>query len=254
MSNDTIKILGIPIFAGNIKQAVNIILEDLQNEKENKCISLTGAHGLVYSEQSKRYREILQSFYLSLPDGMPCVWIGHLKGRKEIGRCYGPDFFAELMKSTASENINHYLCGGKPGVAEELKNVCKEKFGNDNIAGIYSPPFREMTDDEFLKLGEEISLKEVDIVWIGISTPKQEYFAKRLANYIKVNFIIAVGAAFDFHTNKIRQAPKFIQNLGLEWLFRLIIEPKRLWKRYAVIVPLFIFYNFKEFVSGRFFK
>ena len=254
MPNNKIKILDIPIFAGNLKQAVEIILEALQKERINKCISLSGAHGLVYSKQNKSYREILQSFYLSLPDGMPCVWIGHIKGRKGMGRCYGPDLFMEIIKATAGKEVKHFLCGGKRGVAEELKNVCEEKFGNFNVAGTYYPPFREMTNEEFIKLGEEISSKEVNIVWIGISTPKQELFAKKLANYTKVNFIIAVGAAFDFHTNKIKQAPKVMQNLGLEWLFRLIIEPKRLWRRYAVIVPLFIFYNLKELITGRFFK
>ncbi len=254
MKDSKIKILDIPIFPGDINQAVKIISGELNNDKDNRCISFTGAHGLVYGEKNKKFKETLNSFYLNLPDGMPGVWIGRLKGSGKIKRCYGPDFFSEMMKATAGKNIIHYLCGGKEGIAEELKSVCEIKFNNFNIAGTYSPPFREMTEEEFIKLGKDISAKKTDIVWIGISTPKQELFAKRLAGYIKVNFIITVGAAFDFHTNKIRQAPKLIQNLGLEWFFRLIIEPKRLWKRYAEIVPLFIFFNLREFITGKFFK
>ena len=128
----------------------------------------------------------------------------------------------------------------KPGVAEELKNVCGQTFNNNNIEGFYSPPFREMSDDEMKGFRKKFNNKNTDIVWIGLSTPKQEIFAYRLSKYTKVHFIITVGAAFDFYTGKVKQAPKYIQKAGLEWLFRLLMEPKRLWKRYFEIVPLFI--------------
>ena len=254
MLHDKIQILDIPIFAGDITQAVDLVWKDLNKKKECKCISLTGAHGLVYSQKNKKFKEALKNFYLNLPDGMPGVWVGRFKGRKQMKRCYGPDFFIEMIRGTAGKEINHFLCGGKEGIAEELKDVCEHKFNNKYIVGTYSPPFREMTEEEFVELGKEISSKKTNIVWIGISTPKQEFFAAKLAKYTNVNFIITIGAAFDFHTNKIRQAPAILQKLGLEWFFRLIIEPRRLWKRYAEIVPLFIYFNFKELITGRFFK
>ena len=122
------------------------------------------------------------------------------------------------------------------------------KFGNNNVVGTFSPPFRPMTDDEMKILAEDINSKGTDIVWVGLSTPKQEIFANQLAQYAHVHFIITVGAAFDFHTGKVTQAPKILQKMGLEWFFRLCMEPKRLYKRYGVVVPLFIFYNVREFL------
>ncbi len=169
-------------------------------------------------------------------------------------RCYGPDVFKEVIINTAQYSIKHYFCGGKDGVAEELKRVCEKKYNNFNIVGTYSPPFREMTDEELKALAADINNKDTNIVWIGLSTPKQEIFAKRLSEYTNVHFIITVGAAFDFHTGKVKQAPKWIQKAGLEWFFRLMMEPKRLWKRYFEIVPLFIWYNLLEFIKGDFFN
>ena len=168
-------------------------------------------------------------------------------------RCYGPDFFAEMMKTTADKDVKHYLCGGKEGVAEELKGAVARNFNNFNIVGTYSPPFREMTDGELEELADRINSNNTNIVWIGLSTPKQEKFAYRLSKFTDVNFICTVGAAFDFHINKVRQAPKFLQKLSLEWLFRLLVEPKRLWRRYCEIVPKFIYYNLIELLRGDFF-
>lgn len=169
-------------------------------------------------------------------------------------RCYGPDFFAALMEASADREISHYLCGGAEGVADELKKACATKFDNSRIVGTHCPPFRPLTEDEFAKLGRDIDDGEADIVWIGISTPKQERFAARLSEYTSASFIITVGAAFDFHIGNVRQAPTWMQEAGLEWFFRLLMEPRRLSKRVMKVVPGFIYYNLKEFATGRFFE
>ena len=158
---------------------------------------------------------------------MPGVWVGRLKGAKQMNRCYGPDFFKQVFQNSAGTSIKHFLCGGQDGVADELKAAVGEKFGNYQVVGTYCPPFREMTDDEFKELAKTINRSGANIVWIGLSTPKQERFARRLAQWANVNFIVTVGAAFDFHTNRVAQAPGWIQNLSLEWLFRLAAETKR---------------------------
>lgn len=245
------KILGVPLYNKSIKQACEEVIAVIQgNEtKANRCISATGAHGIVHAHQNPEFHSILNQFYWNLPDGMPGVWIGRLKGEKEMKRCYGPAFFSELMTQTSNLPVNHYLCGGKEGVADELRKACKVKFGNSNIVGTYCPPFRELTNQEWKVLSEDIIAKKTDVVWIGLSTPKQEVFAHRLAKLTQTHFIATVGAAFDFHTDKITFAPKWMQNAGLEWLFRLISEPKRLYKRYFKIVPLFIIYNFREYFN-----
>ncbi len=242
-------ILSIPLFEGNISAAINSNVFPLVDSRENRCISATGAHGLVHAKRNPEFAKTLKSFYLNLPDGMPSVWIGRLKGAKRMQRCYGPDFFEALIRASSDKPIYHFFCGGKPGVAAELKDVCEKKYGNHNVVGVCSPPFREMTDGEMLNLSGQISLSKANIVWIGLSTPKQEVFACRLAMVANVDFIMTIGAAFDFHTGKIEQAPRWIQNCGLEWFFRLISEPKRLSKRYFEIVPLFLYYNFIELVK-----
>lgn len=245
-----VNVLNIALYNKDIPSAVNHVIQDiLNNNKFNHCISATGAHGIIEAHNNPSFKAVLDSFYLNLPDGMPTVWIGKLKGATQMKRCYGPDFFLALMQQSASLPIKHFFCGGIEGVADDLKAECANKCNNKNVVGTYSPPFTVMTDDELMELAKKINQLAIDIIWVGLSTPKQEYFAKRLAKYVHVSFIITVGAAFDFHTGRVRQAPKWVQNAGLEWFFRLLIEPKRLYKRYFTIVPQFIWLNFKEFVE-----
>ncbi|CUS97495.1 MAG: WecB/TagA/CpsF family glycosyltransferase [Candidatus Bathyarchaeia archaeon] len=247
-------ICGIHIFDKSLKDAVNLVVEECLNSnlKTPKLISARDAHGIVISKKDKNFHKILSSFDINLPDGVPIVWIGRLKGSKEMGRCSGVDFFQEIMITTKDKNIKHFLCGGKEGVPEKLKMVCEKKFGNKNIVGTYSPPFRDMSEEEIKILSNQINSLGADIVWVGLSTPKQEVFAYRLSKYLKVKFICTVGAAFDFHTGRVKRAPKFMQNIGLEWLYRLIKEPKRLFKRYAVVVPMFIYYAAVDLIKDYF--
>ena len=248
------KVLDIKIFDKNIPEAIKIIKEKIESkQKNNLLISATGAHGVITAKKNHNFKNILDNFFLNLPDGMPVVWLGKMKGAKTMERCYGPDFFKELISNTKSDTIRHFFCGGKEGVAEELKKVCEQKYNNYNIVGTYSPPFRKMTDGELENLAKDINSKNVDVVWVGLSTPNQEIFAHRLSKFTNVHCICTVGAAFDFNTGKVQQSPKFIQNIGMEWFFRLLMEPKRLYKRYLEIVPLFIIYNFIELLTGKFF-
>ncbi|VXD19104.1 WecB/TagA/CpsF family glycosyltransferase [Marinoscillum sp. 108] len=248
-----VKVLGIALYDRDISTAIGQILSE--QERDNKCLSATGAHGLVYSRKKPQFRSILESFHLNLPDGMPGVWVGRMKGAKRMQRCYGPDFFKEVMiASTASKGISHFFCGGKEGVANRLKEVCEIKFGNHNVVGTFCPPFKPVSEYNYQEIAKIITESKADIVWIGLSTPKQEQFAYHLSKFTEVKFIICVGAAFDFHIGNVRQSPSWIQKLGMEWCFRLFMEPKRLWKRYFEIVPLFIYYNFAEFVTGKFYK
>lgn len=245
-----VDILNIPIFNGDENKFIDHIINTSQY-KFSRCISASGAHGLVYSKENPFFKEILNSFYLNIPDGMPLVWIGKLKGAKNIKRCYGPDIFKNLISKSADLNIRHFLCGGKFGVAEKLKKTCKLQFNNDHICGTYTPPFKDLTDKEIQEIAQFIDSKKADIVWIGLGTPKQEIFAYRISKYLQCSYIITVGAAFDFHTGSIQQAPKILQQSGLEWLFRLIMEPKRLWKRYLNIVPKFLSYSLLDLITSK---
>jgi N-acetylglucosaminyldiphosphoundecaprenol N-acetyl-beta-D-mannosaminyltransferase len=253
-----VEILGVKLYAVDIPSAASLILNGCQQpERNNYCISATGAHGLVFSKQSPQFRSTLQSFFLNLPDGMPGVWIGKIKGAKKMQRCYGPSFFQHMMEHSANLPIKHFFCGGNEGVALLLKEAVKKKFHNDNVVDTYCPPFLSVDKFDYGAIADIINRSGANIVWIGLSTPKQETFALNLAKKTNAHYIITVGAAFDFHTDKVRQAPKFLQTVGLEWFFRLMMEPKRLYRRYLEIVPLFIYYNLKElviFASQKIFK
>ncbi len=234
---------GILIYEASLQKAIPAIVEELNNEfgvvNHSRCISATGAHGLVEAQKDDFLKSILQQFYWNLPDGMPLVWWGRLKGYSQMDRCYGPDFFAALMQATSSMEVAHFFCGGKPGVAEELKTATELKWGNKNVAVTYSPPYSPMQETDWAELVLRINESQAKVIWIGLSTPKQEKFAYELSMRVKVKFIITVGAAFDFHTGRLAQAPNWMQRAGLEWFFRLVKEPRRLWKRYIEIVPKF---------------
>lgn len=234
------RVLSVPILSSSVEDSVEIINQC----PKNSIITATGVHGIISARSDDQFNSILNAENtFNLPDGMPAVWVAKAKGAKNIKRCFGPFVFAEIMKRTSESNIKHYLCGGKDGVADSLKLSCEKKFSNKNIVGTHCPPFREVTEQEMKDLAEEINSLGVDIVWIGISTPKQEKFAWRLSKYTNVRALVTVGAAFDYHTDSIRPAPRWIQNIGMEWFFRLTMEPKRLWKRYAEIVPKFILFG-----------
>ncbi len=251
-----VPVLSIPIFSQSLEQVVRIIMNELEKtgSENNRLVSATSAHGLIIAQSDERFADILKSFYCNLPDGMPVVWIGRFKGAKEMRRCYGPQLFENIIRCSCSMPIKHFFCGGKEGVAEELKQICQEKFYNYNCVGTFSPPFRELSVAEFQSLGNLINNSGADVIWIGISTPNQEIFAKRLSEFVKVRFIITVGAAFDFHTGKVKEAPKFMQKNGLEWLFRLMVEPKRLFKRYFKIVPIFLLFGALDILKFHYLK
>jgi N-acetylglucosaminyldiphosphoundecaprenol N-acetyl-beta-D-mannosaminyltransferase len=233
----------IPIYERDLSTAGQEFVASLdssfKDEESVRCISATGAHGLVEAHKDSTFKRVLSSFYWNLPDGMPLVWWGRLKGHATMDRCYGPDFFTAILQATSELEVAHFFCGGKPGVAEELKQAVEVKFGNKRVSGTYSPPFSPMQEEDWGNLVTKINEATAQIIWIGLSTPKQERFAYELAKRIKVRYIITVGAAFDFHTGRLAQAPRWMQRSGLEWFYRLCKEPRRLWKRYLEIVPKF---------------
>ncbi len=254
---DRVRIGSVLFYAGTLENFVSrlgSLLKNAASIEDSLCISATGAHGVVTAQRDAGFSDVINSFWTNLPDGVPAVWLGHLKGMKSMERCYGPTFFQLLVRGTGEIAAPFFLCGGKPGVADELASVCASSFGNKQCVGTYSPPFRAMTEEEWSGLARRVESTGAKIVWIGLSTPKQEYFAWELARRVKGCFIITVGAAFDFHTGRLRQAPKIIQRLGLEWFFRLLVEPRRLAGRYAVVIPGFIQIAITDLVQYYFHK
>jgi N-acetylglucosaminyldiphosphoundecaprenol N-acetyl-beta-D-mannosaminyltransferase len=246
-----VRVLNIPLHdrgpAAAVAQIVDICEGD--SPRLNRCVSATSAHGLVHAMREPAFGDLLRGFYCNVPDGMPGVWLGKLKGAAAMARCRGPDLFRDVLVATRAGSTRHYLCGGVEGVAEKLRAACARNLDNRNVVGTHCPPFRDLTDDECRALADDVNAKGTDILWIGISTPKQEHLARRLSAHTNVHFLITVGAAFDVHIGKTREAPRFMQRMGLEWAFRLCMDPGRLGRRYLQVVPLFLLYGSRDLVQ-----
>jgi len=240
MEIERVNVLGIGISVLDQDRAREFLFEAVR-EGHRGYVTITGVHGVSEAQKDPELREIFHRALLVTPDGMPMVWMGRLQGQTSIRRVYGPDLMLNLSKHSRAENFSHFLYGGVPGVADALAQKLRERFPGLNIAGTFSPPFRQLNPTEQDDLQRRVREARPDFFWVGLSTPKQERF---MAQYISIlpeaKIFIGVGAAFDLLTGRIRQAPRWMQRVGLEWLFRLTQEPRRLAKRYLVNNPLFI--------------
>lgn len=233
-------VLGVRIHATNIPAILAEIDRVICNGQKG-YITITGVHGIVECQNHPQVWHAHEQAWLTVPDGMPLVYIGRLHGRRHTRRCYGPDLMLAVMDKSRRSGWTHFFYGGKPGVAQELREEMERRFPGVQILGTYSPPFRPLSQGEREALVHEISQLQPDIFWVGLSTPKQELFMHEYLSLLNTKIMIGVGAAFDFHTGRVRQAPRWMQSLALEWLFRTFAEPKRLFRRYARIVPMFLF-------------
>ena len=234
-------VLGVEISAVNMPMAVRQIQTWIHDRQRN-YVCITGVHGVMESQADPVLKRIHNDAGLVTPDGMPMVWVNKFHGNSHVSRVYGPDLMAEVCRLGIEKNYKHFLYGGGDGVAELLAQKLEEKFPGIQIAGTYTPPFRPLTEKEDRELIQQINASGADIVWVGLSTPKQEHWMSQHLNRIDSPVMIGVGAAFDFHAGLKSQAPRWMQKTGLEWFYRLATEPKRLWKRYCRNNPLFCWY------------
>lgn len=244
---DTVEILGIRVNLEDHNSAIKKAEEHIKNGCPTSFITLMSSNNLVNAQRDSFFEEISNKTYLSLPDGIPLVWVARLRGAKNIrSNTRGTDFMYNFFKNTFQKEYRHFFYGGKEGVAEQLKDVFESKFPGVKIAGTYCPPFRKLTYEEDKEVCEMINASRADIVWVGLSTPKQEYWMYEHKDKLNVSLMIGVGAAFDFHTGNAKEAPKWMQSNGLEWIFRLLAEPRRLFKRYLVGNSLLMYWLIKE--------
>jgi N-acetylglucosaminyldiphosphoundecaprenol N-acetyl-beta-D-mannosaminyltransferase len=233
-------VLGIGVSAINLRAARDEIAAAIASGKKG-YICVTGVHGVMEAQDNEKLRRILNGAFLNTPDGMPMVWVGRWQGYRQMERVYGPDLMLALCDGTREAGWTHFLYGGAEGVAESLKERLERRFPGIRIVGTWTPPFRPLTAEEEAELAREIGRVKPDIVWVGLSTPKQEEFMAAQIERLETKLMIGVGAAFDFHSGRVRQAPRWVQRSGLEWLFRLGCEPRRLWRRYLRNNPRFVF-------------
>lgn len=254
---ERVNVLGIGISVLDQRRAREFLFEAVR-EGRRGYVTVTGVHGVSEAQKDPELREIFHHAMLVTPDGMPMVWMGKLQGFKSIERVYGPDLMLNLCEHSVAHGFTHFLFGGVPGVADELRQRLETRFPGLKIVGTYTPPFRPLNDAEVSDLQRRVRASRPDFFWVGLSTPKQERF---MAEYIsilpEVKIFIGVGAAIDLLTGRIRQAPRWMQRAGLEWLFRLTKEPRRLARRYLVNNPLFllrVLYQFTGLKKYRFEK
>jgi N-acetylglucosaminyldiphosphoundecaprenol N-acetyl-beta-D-mannosaminyltransferase len=231
------KVMGVRVDAVQIPDVVARMTTWIEGRQVGNYIAVTGMHGVMEAQQSLPFKNILNNASLVVPDGMPLVWVGKARRFPMKRRVYGPELMETFCRETG-DRYSHFLYGGAPGVAESLSKVLKQRFGT-RVGGIYSPPFRPLNSQEEDDLFKLLKESKPDILWVGLSTPKQENWMADYRHRIGVPVLVGVGAAFDFFTGRARQAPGWIRENGLEWFFRLSTEPRRLWRRYLLYGPRF---------------
>ena len=223
-----------------MRQALAHIDAELRSERKG-YVCLAGVHGVMEAHRDDALAQIFAEATLVVPDGMPTVWVGRHQGHRSMERVAGPDLMLAVVAGEEFRERTHFLCGGKPGVAEELRDALRSRFPGVKIVGTYTPPFGPMSIAEETQLTTKISRLKPDIIWVGISTPKQERFMARYLAQFETKLMFGVGAAFDFHTGRIKDCPEWVKRCGLQWLDRLLQDPRHLWKRYLRNNPAFLF-------------
>jgi N-acetylglucosaminyldiphosphoundecaprenol N-acetyl-beta-D-mannosaminyltransferase len=248
-----VNILGVGVSAVNMEVALRQT-ETLLDRGEKGYVCVTGVHGIMEAQSDEAFRDILNRSFLTTPDGMPTVWLGRIHGFKDMNRVYGPDYMANLCERSVAKGYKHFLYGGKPGVAEELKAELTRRFPGLQIVGTYTPPFRPLNSDEENDLRSQLETSKADVLWCGLSTPKQERFISSYYDRMPVKLMVGVGAAFDLLSGNLDEAPDWMKRSGLQWLYRLIKEPRRLWRRYLLNNPKFAWLTLLQLTGLRGFR
>ena len=236
---DSFSVLGVPVSIVDMPRALAII-DGWIAARRHEFVCLRDVHGIMACQDDPDLMEIHHRAGLVVPDGVPLVWFGRLMGHRDIRRVCGPDLMPALCQHSAANGYRHFFYGGAPGVAERLVERLRARFPGLEVAGIYAPPFRPLSEEEDKAVVQMIDDSGADIVWVGLSTPKQERWMADHLGRLEAPVMLGVGAAFDFHAGVIGRAPVWMRNSGLEWLFRLASEPRRLWRRYLVMAPKFL--------------
>jgi N-acetylglucosaminyldiphosphoundecaprenol N-acetyl-beta-D-mannosaminyltransferase len=234
-----VDILGVAVSVVNLDMAVDAFGAWIR-DGASEYVCVTGVHGVMECQSDPELLRIHNESGMTTPDGMPLVWCGRYAGASSIKRVYGPDLMLRVCAESVDKGWSHFFFGAGPGVADELAAALKVRFPGLIVAGMHTPPFRGLTDEETLAMAEMINTARPDIVWVGLSTPKQERWMARFRPLLSAPVLVGVGAAFDIHAGRLPQAPRWMQRSGLEWSYRLAREPRRLWRRYLNVIPRFV--------------
>ncbi len=254
MELERVNILGVGVSAINMEQALAAFREWIERGSR-QYVCVTPAHAVMDCYRDPSLQAVFNESGLTTPDGMAIVWLLRMHGRQHVGRVYGPDLMRAVCRISIEKGWRHYLYGGQPGVVECLKSTLEAEYEGICVVGMYSPPFRPMTEEEDRQVIAAINAASPDIVWVGISSPRQERWMHDHLGQLNASVMVGVGAAFDFVSGCKPQAPRWMQRIGMEWLFRLWMEPGRLWPRYSqyprfVILALAQLMGLRKFPAG----
>ncbi|HTB21451.1 MAG TPA: WecB/TagA/CpsF family glycosyltransferase [bacterium] len=217
------------------------------HEDKPRMVSLVNPHSVMTTKQDPHFARALDSMDVNLPDGIGIIMAAKILGIRQRGRIAGPDLVAYVCKHGRKNKLRHYFYGGNEGVAEAMASNLQKRFPGMIVAGTHCPPFRENEASEDRQILDKMNGQKIDVLWVGLGAPKQELWMAKHRQLLNAKILIGVGAAFDIHANVVKRSPKIFQKLGFEWLWRLILEPKRMWRR-----NLNSFYFLKEVMGQKF--
>ena len=243
-------VLGVEVSAIDLARGVDLADRWIA-AGQSGYVCMTGVHGVMEAKRDPQFRAILNAAALNAPDGMPMTWVGRLRGLREMDRVFGPEFMTAMCLRSVERGYRNFLYGGKPGVAELLRANLERRFPGLQVVGICTPPFAALTEAQEEEICGRVREAQPHIVWVGLSTPKQERFMARYAQRMQTPLLVGVGAAFDYHAGLIRDCPHWVKRAGLQWAHRLMQDPRRLWRRYLRNNPAFLWHIARQLAGVR---
>lgn len=246
-----VSVLGVPLALTDYERTMDWV-DATVARRERGYVCVAAVHTVMASQEDPDLREAVLGSSLTVPDGQPLVWAMNALGHSLPSRVYGPELMDRYCARAAASGTRMYLYGGRnQGALVQLALNLRRRHPGLRIVGGYSPPFRALTDEEADAIAAEINRSGADVVWVGIGVPKQEKWMMRMRERLDAPVLLGVGAAFDFHAGLVPQAPNWLQAVGLEWAYRLVHEPRRLWRRYLRYNPLFLTGFMRQYARHR---
>ena len=247
---EKVELLGIPLALTDYERTMDWI-DAMVARREHGYVVPAAVHAVMVAQEESETWDAIQGG-LVVPDGQPLVWAMKLLGHPEASRIYGPELMARYCERAARNGTRMFLYGGRnQGALVQLALNLRRRYPGIRIVGGYSPPYRDLDDEERAAIADEINRSRADVVWVGIGQPKQEKWMAQMHEMLDAPVLVGVGAAFDFHAGLVPQAPRWMQETGLEWAFRLAHEPRRLWRRYARYNPRFVTGFLRQYLRRR---
>jgi N-acetylglucosaminyldiphosphoundecaprenol N-acetyl-beta-D-mannosaminyltransferase len=245
----TERILGVRVDPVTKRDAVGAIVDRAVAGEPGAFVCLTNVHTSVEAQSSPELRSALEAAFLSVPDGMPLVWNLRRRGYRSTEKVTGVELMPMVAAAGVAQGLRHYLYGGPPGVSSEAGRRLQELVPGSEVVGADSPPFVEAADLLIEGLQERLLVAKPHVLWVGLGAPKQELWMARASTTLSAPVIVGVGAAFDYLAGTKPPAPRVLRHVGLEWLFRLAVEPRRLWRRYLVGNSIFLWLLAREWLT-----